>query len=878
MLSSKIRKEFLQYFKNKNHKIIPSSPVIPHGDPTLLFINAGMNQFKDVFLGQSYRDYKRATTAQKCIRAGGKHNDLDNVGHTSRHMTFFEMLGNFSFGDYFKEEAIAFAWEMTLNVFGFDKTKIWASVFEDDDEAFELWKKYLPEKRIIHLGKKDNFWMMGDTGPCGPCSELLYDRGPEFGNASSPKEDISGERYLEFWNLVFMQYNALNDGKLAPLPNKCVDTGAGLERVVSIIEHVDSSFKIDIFQELIAQTQDVLHVRYDPADTLLAPAFYVIADHLRSLSFAIADGAQPSNIDRGYVLRKILRRAVRYGRLLGAEQPFLAKVFPRLLSTMGKDYHELHTAKDRICEILTAEEESFFKTLKKGGNILSSILHTAQQDAKKEISGADAFKLKDTYGFPIEEILLLAKDSNVRVNLDAFELLEAEAKERSKKAKEVHLQEISSSHYRSYLEKHGPSEFVGFTDNEIEASVVAIIKNGKEADLLEAGQDAFILLDKTPFYAEKGGQVSDTGVLFHEGARFLVEESLYPLPDLILHRGRLEQGVLIPGEPVTAQINLERREAIENNHSATHLLHWALQRVLGEHIRQAGSLVEPDKLRFDFNHHKSISPEELREIEQLINIKIRSNAPVKSYELAYDEIQGKKEIKQFFGDKYGSTVRVIDIADFSKELCGGTHVPALGRLGLFKIIKESSIAKGVRRIEAVTGKKAEQQVYDLEDKLAHIEKLLSVPSVQVLERVQHLIEENHDLKNTLKKQRTAELNQLVQQLKTECLSVKGIRYLHAKLSLLPQELFAFGNLLSTQLVDTTLLLALEHEGKCHLLLKVSEEHARKNLNAPQMMQQLTPLVEGSGGGKGNSAQGSGTNPQGLSQVFTKFKNLLEELC
>lgn len=878
MLSSKIRKEFLHYFKNKDHKVIASSPVIPHADPTLLFINAGMNQFKDVFLGQSYRDYKRAATSQKCIRAGGKHNDLDNVGHTSRHMTFFEMLGNFSFGDYFKKEAIAFAWEMTGNVFGFDLNKIWVSVFEEDEEAFELWKQHLPEKRIVRLGKKDNFWMMGDTGPCGPCSELLYDRGEAFGQAPSPKEDASGERFLEFWNLVFMQYNALRDGKLSPLPNKSVDTGSGLERVVALIEQVDSVFKIDIFRELIAQIEDVLGVSYDPAEPVTAPAFYVIADHLRSLSFAIADGAQPSNVDRGYVLRKILRRAVRYGRLLGAEEPFLAKVFPRLLATMGKDYHELHTAKDRICEIVTVEEESFFKTLKRGGNILSSILNKAQEDAKKEISGADAFKLKDTYGFPLEEILLLAKDSNVHVNLDAFELLEAEARERSKKAKETHHQEISSSQYTTYLQKHGPSEFVGFTENVIEASVVAIISQGQEVDVLEQGQEAFILLDKTPFYAEKGGQASDQGVLFHEGARFIVEDSLHPLPNLIVHRGRLECGTLIPGEPVTAQINIERRESIENNHSATHLLHWALQRVLGEHIRQAGSLVEPDKLRFDFNHHKGISKEELREIERLINIKIRSNSPVKSYELAYEEVQGKKEVKQFFGEKYGSTVRVVDIADFSKELCGGTHVPALGRLGLFKILKESSVAKGVRRIEAVTGKKAEALVYELEDKLVQIEEILSAPSVQIIERLRHLMEENHMLKNAAKKHRNTELTQMVHHLKAQRSATKGIHYLHAKIPLLPEELCSFANMAAAELPDTTLLLAIEHEGKCQLLLKVSDTHAKQGLVATEMMRELSPFIKGSGGGKGSSAQAGGMHPQGIEQAFVKFKNLLEELC
>ncbi len=874
MLSSTIRKEFLHYFKTHHHKIVPSSSVIPHEDPTLLFTNAGMNQFKDVFLGQSHRDYKRATSSQKCIRVGGKHNDLDNVGHTTRHMTFFEMLGNFSFGDYFKQEAITYAWEMTLQVFGFEEGKVWASVYEEDDEAFELWKRYLPEKRIIRLGKKDNFWMMGETGPCGPCTELLYDRGAKFGSASSPKEDLTGERYLEFWNLVFMQYNALSNGSMESLPNKCVDTGAGLERVVSIIENVDSVFKIDIFKELIAQIETVLHVKYDPLDPVLAPAFYVISDHIRSLSFAIADGAQPSNIERGYVLRKLVRRAVRYGKLLGAEEPFLAKIFDRLLSAMGHDFHELSTAKNRITSILTSEEEGFLKTLKKGGNILSSIIHEAQKHSLKEISGEDAFKLKDTYGFPVEEILLIAKDSHVSVNLESFDILEMQAKERSKKAKETHHQEVKSSDYQTLFEKHGPTRFIGYTDNEAEATIIAILKNGKPVDSLEVGEEAVILLEQTPFYAEKGGQVSDIGDLSHDNARFIVKDCQMPLPDLIIHQGILQEGTLLVGEPIMAKIHMERRELIENNHSATHLLHFALQRVLGEHIRQAGSLVEADRLRFDFNHHQSITQEELRQIEHLVNIKIRSNSPVKSEELSYEEVQGRHDIKQFFGEKYGLRVRLVDIADFSKELCGGTHVPALGRLGLFKILKESSIAKGVRRIEAVTGKKAEELVNELEDKLSKMETLLEALPSQSVEKLSFLVQENTELKQQVKKHRTAELNKLMEELKTTITTSNGEKILYAKINLLPSELTAFANGLGSKIPHVTLLLAIEHENKCQLLLKLSDDLSQKGIKAADIMAKLAPLIQGSGGGKGASAQAGGVHPQGIEKAFALFKTLI----
>jgi alanyl-tRNA synthetase len=878
MLSSKIRKEFLHYFKNNHHKIVASSPVIPHDDPTLLFVNAGMNQFKDVFLGQSYREYRRATTSQKCIRVGGKHNDLDNVGHTSRHMTFFEMLGNFSFGDYFKEDAIKCAWEVTLNVFGFDPEYIWASVFEEDDEAFEMWKAYLPEKRIIRLGKKDNFWMMGETGPCGPCSELLYDRGSKFSQATKPQDDPTGERFLEFWNLVFMQYNAQADGKMTHLPNKSVDTGAGLERVVSLIEGVDSVFEIDIFRELTAQIEQTLNVKYRKEEATLAPAFYVIADHLRSLSFAIADGAQPSNTDRGYVLRKLVRRAVRYGRLLGADKPFLAKVFPRLQALMGQDYHELAQASSRICEILTEEEEGFLRTLKRGGNILSSVIEKTQTSAHKEISGEDAFKLKDTYGFPLEEIMLIAKDSHLTVNLDSFSLLEQQAKERSKKAKEVHLQEVSSSDFAKLAETYGQTPFIGYGATTSETTLLAIIKDGKQVECLNAQDSALILLEQTPFYAEKGGQVGDTGKIFHQGGEFLVEQTLSPLPGLTLHKGTLIAGNLISGEPVTAQVDEQRRRLIENNHSATHLLHWALQRVLGEHIKQAGSLVEPHKLRFDFTHHKTITKEELREIERLINHKIRHNGAIESYELSYEDAQKSQDIKQFFGEKYGLVVRVVDMDGFSKELCGGTHAASLGQLGLFKIAKESSIAKGVRRIEAFTGAEAEKLVCILEDHLLEIETLLQAPQATVCHKLKHLIEENQHLKMQAKKLRAQELQKLAEALVHKKKTLHTHAFICAKIDVSSEELFAFAQQITSLSKDLTALLAIEHEGRCQLLLKLADSLAAQGVSATAMMKEIAVCIQGSGGGKGNSAQAGGAFPQGIPAAFEQFEKMLGELC
>ncbi|MBS0607485.1 MAG: alanine--tRNA ligase, partial [Verrucomicrobia bacterium] len=554
MLSQEIRRNFLKYFKDNGHSIVASSPVVPHDDPTLLFINAGMNQFKDVFLGKSQRDYKRAATAQKCIRVGGKHNDLDNVGHTSRHLTFFEMLGNFSFGDYFKEQAIHFAWELTHKVFQFDADKIWITIFQDDEEAFELWKKIVPEKRIVRMGEKDNFWAMGDTGPCGPCSELYYDRGDKYGNAPSPKDDPTGERYLEFWNLVFMQFNRDASGKFQNLPKQSIDTGSGLERVVSLKMGVDTLFATDTFQELIAQVEQVSGKKYNAADPHLAPAFHVIADHIRSLSFAIADGAQPSNIERGYILRKLLRRAVRYGRMLGMQEPFLAKILPRLVDMMGPDYRELTASQNRIAEILTAEEEAFIRTLKRGGNILNAIIEQAQKSPLKQITGEEAFKLKDTYGFPLEEILLIAKDTSLQVNIDAYQILEEKAKEKSRSAQTVHLQEVEENLFKDYVAKHGSSTFLGYESILSEGTIMGIVADGKFVDKLVEGQEGMIILDRTPFYAEMGGQIADQGTLSHHKALFHVSTCHAPYPGVIAHIGKLEKGLMIIGEPVTAKV------------------------------------------------------------------------------------------------------------------------------------------------------------------------------------------------------------------------------------------------------------------------------------------------------------------------------------
>lgn len=865
MLSQDIRRRFLQYFKTQGHAVIPSSPVVPYDDPTLLFINAGMNQFKDVFLGKAKRDYKRAATSQKCIRVGGKHNDLENVGHTSRHLTFFEMLGNFSFGDYFKKEAIGFAWDVATHIFDLDPDKIWITVFKDDDEAFELWQKHVKQDRLVRFGEKDNFWAMGDTGPCGPCSELLYDRGEKYGKAKHPAEDLTGERFFEFWNLVFMQFERGEGGKMSPLPQKSIDTGSGLERVVSLKMHVDNVFLTDILRSLIAEVEKISGKKY-VEDSSLAPAFHVIADHIRSLSFAIADGVQPSNTDRGYVLRKILRRAVRYGRTLGLFQPFLADVLPRLVDTMGADYPELVTAKGRIAEILHLEEEAFIRTLQRGGNILNQVIEKAEKSSRK-ISGEDAFKLKDTYGLPLEEIQLIAKDLKLDLDLARYNALEEEAKEKSRKAKTATAQEFSENLFVDYLKTHKPSSFRGYDHVETDSHIVGILADGRFTDQIVEGAEAMVLLDETPFYAEMGGQVGDRGVITHGTAEFQVSDCISPYPGIIAHVGTLTKGTLKKQDKVRAKINLERRKRIQSNHTATHLLHWALQKVLGNHIRQAGSLVDDHRLRFDFSHHKPLSREELILIENLVNEKVREDLPVKAYELSYDEAQKRSDIKQFFGEKYGAKVRVIDI-DFSKELCGGTHAPRVGTIGLFKIAKESSIAAGTRRIEALTGGPALSLVHQEEELLYALSSELKATSITLMDRLKELMQENHNLSLKIKSSRQKELSSYADSLLKEVQKVGHTALIAKEVDVSFEELNPFADLIMDKLKSGVVALAVKAEDRCQLTIRVSQDLA---LDAKALIQQAAPLINGGGGGKKNSAQAGGKDPSGITKALHKIQ-------
>jgi alanyl-tRNA synthetase len=872
MLSSTIRRKYLDYFKSNGHIIVPSSPVVPHDDPTLLFANAGMNQFKDVFLGRSKRPYTRAATTQKCIRV----KDIDNVGHTSRHCTFFEMLGNFSFGDYFKKEAIAFAWEVSTHIFNFDPDRIWASVYKDDNEAFALWEPYIPPQRIVRLGEKDNFWAMGDTGPCGPCSELLYDRGEKYGSGKTPYEDVSGERFLEFWNLVFMQFNRDASGQLNPLPKKSIDTGAGLERILSLGMHVDNVFLTDILRALVAQIETLSGITYNEQDRHQAPAFHVVADHIRSLSFAIADGAQPSNSDRGYVLRKILRRAVRYGRMLGLEKPFLAGVLPRLVEVMGDDFPELRRSQTRIAEILTLEEENFIRTLQRGGELLGQTI--AHSRASKQISGDDAFKLKDTYGFPLEEILLIAKDEDLAVDLARFEKLDQEARERSRKNRKTAAQQFDQNFFSDFTRTHQPCRFEGYDHSSIEARVAGILIGSRFAEQIAADEEGIILLDRTPFYAEMGGQVGDSGQIVHkDGSRFIVDDCISPFPGVVAHIGRITSGILRKGDCVEASIDTARRKNIQNNHTAAHLLHWALEQVLGTHVQQAGSLVDEQHLRFDFTHHKAMSIDELRQTSYLVNEKIRTDMPIRAFEMNYSQAQSHPEIKQYFGEKYGETVRVVDI-EFSKELCGGTHTSSAGTIGLFKIFKEGSIAAGVRRIEACTGRMAEEYIQREEDLLQQMASALKTPISSVHEKLQMLIDENKYLTQEVRQMRAAQLKQTAaslvtahaEKIKTAVLIARIVTAPIEDVPLLAQEIM-------NQLCSGIVAIGAVSGEKCCLLIQVSEDLSSR-FNAQELIKEAAVFIQGGGGGKASLAQAGGKNPSGLPKALQRIREIAGRLA
>ncbi|PCI77552.1 alanine--tRNA ligase [Candidatus Aerophobetes bacterium] len=878
MKSSSIRHKFIHYFKSQGHAVVPSSPVAPLDDPTLLFINAGMNQFKEIFLGKDKSAYKRATSVQKCIRVGGKHNDLENVGHTKRHMTFFEMLGNFSFGDYFKEDAMRFAYEVSTQVFGFDPEKIYISVYEKDEESYNLWLKHVKPSQIVKLGAKDNFWSMGDTGPCGPCSELLYDRGPSFGSATSPVDDVTGERFLEFWNLVFMQYNRNSDGTLSDLPKPCVDTGAGLERVMSLIDDVPTVFQTDILLHLIAKIETVADVKYDPNNKELAPAFHVIADHIRTLCFSMSDGVDPSNVDRGYVLRKVLRRAVRYARRLGITKPFLSELVTPLIEVMGEDYPELVLNKKRMESLLQSEEKSFIKVLDRGGSRLKDITTKAQKDAKKTVSGKDAFTLKDTYGFPIEEILLIAKDEGVNVDMQTFGKLELEAKEKSRQAHKKVDQTASKNLFEPLSAQGKVSHFVGSETDTVDASIEAMLVGTDFVKTLKAGEKAQLVLDTTSFYPEKGGQVGDKGVLKHGDILFQVHSTHAPYSGIITHHGELVNGELTVGDPVVASIDTKRRREIEKHHSATHLLHYALQKVLGSHIKQAGSLVESDRLRFDFTHHENVSHEQVRELEALINKMIWQGGAVDIEEKNLAEIANDPSIKQFFGDKYGEKVRVVTMGKesdlCSKELCGGTHVQNLATIGYVRIASIKALAAGVKRAEVFLGAKAEETArYPMEDELNAITTFLKAKPKKngTLDATTKMGQDLRELK-----QKTLILKQklfasMLPELKAKIEKVGDKQILCACLDLDKEAVAEILKQLTGEGQNLAVLLVAEEGEQSFFFLGLSKDLIAQGYSAGTLMKPLLELVSGRGGGKADMARGSSAKPSSFDPLFQSLK-------
>ncbi len=775
--TAEIRQAFLDFFHSKGHQVVASSSLVPHNDPTLLFTNAGMNQFKDVFLGLDKRNYSRATTSQRCVRAGGKHNDLENVGYTARHHTFFEMLGNFSFGDYFKHDAIQFAWELLTSEkwFALPKERLWVTVYESDDEAYEIWEKEvgIPRERIIRIGDNkgapyasDNFWQMGDTGPCGPCTEIFYDHGDHIwgGPPGSPEED--GDRYIEIWNIVFMQFNRQADGTMEPLPKPSVDTGMGLERIAAVLQHVNSNYDIDLFRTLIQAVAKVTG-----ATDLSNKSLRVIADHIRSCAFLIADGVMPSNENRGYVLRRIIRRAVRHGNMLGAKETFFYKLVGPLIDVMGSAGEDLKRQQAQVEQVLKTEEEQFARTLERGLALLDEELAKLSGDT---LDGETAFRLYDTYGFPVDLTADVCRERNIKVDEAGFEAAMEEQRRRAREASGF------GADYNAMIRVDSASEFKGYDHLELNGKVTALFVDGKAVDAINAGQEAVVVLDQTPFYAESGGQVGDKGELKGANFSFAVEDT-QKYGQAIGHIGKLAAGSLKVGDAVQADVDEARRARIRLNHSATHLMHAALRQVLGTHVSQKGSLVNDKVLRFDFSHNEAMKPEEIRAVEDLVNAQIRRNLPIETNIMDLEAAKAKGAMA-LFGEKYDERVRVLSMGDFSTELCGGTHASRTGDIGLFRIISESGTAAGVRRIEAVTGEGAITTVHADSDRLSEVAHLLKGDSNNLADKVRSVLERTRQLEKELQQLKEQAAAQESANLSSKAIDVNGVKLLVSELS------------------------------------------------------------------------------------------------
>ncbi len=872
MKSAEIRKRFLDYFARNDHQIVASSPLVPADDPTLLFTNAGMVQFKDVFLGMDKRAYSRACSSQRCVRAGGKHNDLENVGYTARHHTFFEMLGNFSFGDYFKREAIRFAWEFMTVEMGLPADKLWITVFEEDDEAARIWLEEIgiDPARFARLGADSNFWAMGDTGPCGPCSEIFYDHGPgvEGGPPGTPEED--GDRYVEVWNLVFMQFDRAADGTLTALPRPSVDTGMGLERMAAVMQGVHSNYDIDLFRALISAAAEATG-----ADDLESPSLKVIADHIRACAFLIVDGVLPSNEGRGYVLRRIIRRAIRHGYKLGMHEPFFYRLVAPLDGQMGEAYPELRRSVDQVARVLRQEEERFAETLEQGMGILEEAIAAMSGD---EIPGETAFKLYDTYGFPLDLTADIARERGLGIDQAGFDAAMEAQRQRGRAGSQFAVGDLQTSLAKVIgsgdAAARTATEFLGYEALEAEGIVTLLVRDGAAVESAEAGDDVVVFLDRTPFYAESGGQVGDTGTLSDNGVQVRIQDT-QKAGKGHAHIGRIESGRLAVGDTVNARVDGERRRAIVQNHSATHLLHAALREVLGEHVTQKGSLVAPDRLRFDFSHFEPVTAEQLARIEDLVNDQIQANAEAETAEMAFDDAVAAGAMA-LFGEKYDDQVRVLRLGDFSTELCGGTHVSRAGDIGLLKIVSEAGIASGIRRIEAVTGDRALAWLRAGEDALRRIADLVRGGRDDAEEKVRQLLQRSRQLDKEVQKLKGQLASGQGQDLAGQAVAVGDIQVLAARVDGADARALRDAvDRLKQKLGRAVVVLGAVEDGKVRLVAGVSKD-ATAVIKAGDLVNDVAQLVGGKGGGRPDMAQAGGTEPGGMDAALARVSQYVAE--
>ena len=881
MTSDEIRASFLEYFRKHGHAIVPSASLIPAGDPTLLFTNAGMNQFKDVFLGIGQREYTRAVDTQKCLRVSGKHNDLEEVGYSPSHHTFFEMLGNWSFGDYYKQEAIAFAWELVTELWQIPTERLWATVYVDDDEAENLWLQEtdLPLSRIRRCDK-DNFWEMGETGPCGPCSELFVDMGvelyPETANDPDTGPNVS-DRFREFWNLVFIQYNRNESGTLEPLPATHVDTGMGFERITSILQGVDSNYKTDIFTPLLSTIADITDTAYFDDERGLPHR--VIADHIRCLTFAIGDGVMPSNEGRGYVIRRILRRAVLYGKKLEMDTAFIYRLVDNVIELLGDVFPEVLPRREFITRTIQGEEDRFHQTLARGLELLDESFDTLTEKGSTQLDGQRAFALYDTFGFPLDLTQMLARERGFTVDDAGFADSMEEQRSRGRAAWEAKggAKDEEISIYAEVLKEHGETEFVGYSEDNIEAEIVALISDSESIGSAREGNEVFVLLNRTPFYGEAGGQVGDIGIIESENAKLRVQDTLRPSADLVVHRCKVLTGEITPYTAVHAKIDTEHRSAVAVSHTATHLLHSGLRGVLGTHVGQAGSRVEAGRLRFDFSHYESVSAEQLDEIETFINAKIRGNDALSISEMPLDAAKAKGALA-FFGDKYGDIVRVVQAGDYSVELCGGTHVGATGELGFVKLMSESSIAAGVRRVEALTGNAAVMRIQEESALLSNAAGLLKSAKTDVLERIERLLQEQRDLEQQLQQLKSEHALGNVDALAKDAMSVEDVQVVAACVADTDREgLRRLVDALKNRLGSGVVALAAVTGNEVAFVVGVTSDLVKdRGLQAGKIISELTQLADGRGGGRPELAQGGGKNPNKVDAAITAAGEIVKK--